>query len=114
MDEAIEIVSEVLGAKWIQMYQKLGVGDYRLRFQIQSKWKRKEPTNAKACNKKCALEILQKWRLSVQGKDEAASLNQLLNALNEINGLQKIANDLALRNGTHTNYIIIVVDPISA
>ena len=98
MDEAIEVVSEVVGPKWTSLYQRLGM-DYRGRFQIQSKWKQKEPSNSKACYRKCALEMLQNWRRSVQGGDEMETLDQLLNAVNGIRGFQRTANDLALRNG---------------
>ena len=92
------MVSEVLGAKWKNLYQRLGM-DYRGRYQIQSKWEQKEPNNVKVCNRKCAIEMLQKWRKTVQGGDERETLGQLLNAVNQIKGFQKIASDLALRNG---------------
>lgn len=102
VDEAIDIISDALGPKWTNMYKRLGTDsgmDYRDRFQLQTKWKEKEPDNLKIRNKKCALEVLQKWRRSVQGKDEQAALLQLLNALCGIPGLQTVASDLALKNG---------------
>ena len=99
MDEAIAVLSEALGPKWTNLFHQLGIGDYRGRFQIQSKWNQKEPIDPVARNTKCSLEILQKWRLSVQGRDEMESLEQLLNAVNKVKGLQGIANELALRNG---------------
>ena len=106
MDEAIDVLSKSLGPKWTHLFHRLAIGDYRTRFQIHSKWNQKEPTDDNARNYKCSLDVLQRWRLSMQqGKqvDESVLLEQLLNTVNQVKGLQRIANELAQRNGKKNN-----------
>ena len=95
MDEAVQVISEALGPKWVYLYGLLGM-DYRGRFQIQSKWSQKD---GQTRHRNCAFEMLQKWKQKNRERDEIESLEELLNAVNRVKGMQRTASTLASKNG---------------
>lgn len=96
MEAVIEIIASEVGARWTQLYSRLGL-DHRGRYSIHTTHE-KEPTSTQHRN--CALETLRRWRQSsLKEEDEGEALKSLLTVLRKISGCEGLAERLCSEHG---------------
>ena len=98
MDILVQELCDSIGAKWAQLYARLGL-DYRGRYKISAASEGIEPENARF--RQCAVQTIEKWQLepSVKDLDERDKMKRLLTCLQGIKGNNIIAVQLAIKHG---------------
>ena len=98
MDRLIEeVATQPLGAKWQQLYKRLGL-EPRQRFKITVEHKQKGETEKVRC---CVLDTIALWRQSeaVVKKNEREMMTLLLTALRNVQGFENAALRLSEKHG---------------
>ena len=92
-----EVASQPFGAKWQQLYNRLGV-EPRQRFKITVEHKQKSETERVRC---CVLDTIALWRQSesVVKKSEREVMTLLLTALRKVQGFENAALRLSEKHG---------------
>ena len=101
MDILVEELCDSIGAKWAQLYARLGL-DYRGRYKISAASEGIEPEKARF--RQCAVQTIEKWQLepSVKDLDERDKMKRLLTCLQGIKGINIMAVQLAIKHGMLT------------
>ena len=101
MDVLVQELCDSIGAKWAQLYARLGL-DYRGRYKISAASESIEPENARF--RQCAVQTIERWQLepSVKDLDERDKMKRLLTCLQGIKGKNIMAVQLAVKHGMLT------------
>ena len=97
-----EIASQAFGAKWEQLYHRLGL-QYRDRYRIAVEHKDEAEADRIRC---CVKDTVALWLKSpaIMKQSEREKMKILLDALNCVQGFETIALELSHKYGTYTVY----------